>query len=159
MIRPPIRKMLNELYQPSLFHNEFIYPATAFPFKNHKIIIKATDILLKKGINNFEIKFTLDIKSSYSKRIHKIIVKKHLPITFIGFVRHEEILKMYKSKILIFSSKVESYPLPIFEAISANTPIIAYEEEYSRELLNNYKNVQFFNNELKLAEIIESKIM
>ena len=137
----------------------FIYPTLPRVHKNIEIICKAVEILEKKSINNFEVKITIDGKENkYAKYIFKKY--NHLKtIKFIGLQNKSSINDLYASSdAMIFPSKIETWGLPISEAITFNLPIIISDLEYAYESIGNYQNVFYFNhnNDFLLAKIIES---
>jgi glycosyltransferase involved in cell wall biosynthesis len=50
-----------------------------------------------------------------------------------------------KVDCLIFPSKLETWGLPITEAISHNLYILASDLDYAKESINDYKRTTFFN--------------
>ena len=137
----------------------FIYPTLPRVHKNIEIICKAVEILEKKSINNFEVKITIDGKENkYAKYIFKKY--NHLKtIKFIGLQNRSSINDLYASSdAMIFPSKIETWGLPISEAITFNLPIIISDLEYAYESIGSYQNVFYFNhnNDFLLAKIIES---
>lgn len=87
---------------------------------------------------------------------------KNKNITVKTVLSREEIFHFYNlSRTLILTSKIESYCLPIYEALNFNLKIIAPDELYVKEactpdlIINpdNYqetqRSIEFFNNRLK----------
>jgi glycosyltransferase involved in cell wall biosynthesis len=64
------------------------------------------------------------------------------------------------SKCLLFPSKLETWGLPISEAIFLKKDIIVSDLDYSKATVGNYSNVSFFNpnDKLQLAKIMKEYI-
>ena len=63
----------------------------------------------------------------------------------LGSIPREQVFKFYQTSILLFPSYLESFPLPLLEARLFNTPIIASDRPFAREILEGYPNVDFFD--------------
>lgn len=136
----------------------FFFPSLARSFKNFEIICKATDILNKKEINNFEIILTIDgTENRYSKEI--VDKYKHLKnIHFTGVISRDKVFEYYSQvHCLIFPSKLETWGLPISEAKEFNLPVIVADLPYAHETVGTYNQVCYFdcNNENELSKILE----
>lgn len=142
---------------------KFIYPASAEPFKNHEVIVKACELLKKRGIERYRVVFT--IKGDESKRVRALkrrTAKKELPVIFMGWLTAEELSKQYSTcDCLIFPSKIETFGLPLLEASVAGLTIIASDLDYAHEALKNSRSkTHFFPSEnhivlaAKMMEII-----
>lgn len=134
----------------SLKNNYFFYPTSEAVYKNYDCIFKACEILNKKLISNFKVFITIKQKEKINSR----------NIFFLGNLPREEVIKRYKDSVLIFPSYIETLGLPLVEARKAGTIILTSDCEFSHELLDDYKNVYFFNpfNPNELAKLIEDKI-
>ena len=155
---PKISKLSFKSY--SSIKNVFIYPSLPRFQKNYEVICKACEVLDKKKLK-YEILFTFNKNDCrYSKYISKISSK--IPnIKFIGRQSHEQMKKLYKSaSYLIFSSKLETWGLPISEAISYNIPLIVSNLAYAKETVGDYKKVIYFNpdNYIQLSNILNKII-
>ena len=132
--------------------NSFFYPATKEIYKNHDCIIKAITILNKEGINDFSVKLTLN----------KLINTKN--IDCIGHLNSEDMEQFYRSSVLVFPSYIETIGLPLLEARSVGSIILAAKTKFASEALENYENAYFFDpfrpNELAalMKSIINSEI-
>lgn len=136
----------------------FIYPASGLKYKNHEIII---DAVSKINHKNIKIYFTLNgNENDHIKSLKKIIDDKKLPIEFIGHNKLEEIYKMYQFCTLLFPSYIETYGLPLLEAKMHETPIIASNCAFSKEILDGYEKVKYFDpsDSQQLANIINEHI-
>lgn len=124
----------------------FFYPAGAHVYKNHELIVKAVAHMCDSGIKNFQVIFTLvGDENKVTKKISEEIYDKKLPIKLIGYTPIEKVYEYYQESILIFPSYIETFGLPLLEAKVHETPILASDCEFSREILNDYDKVKFFN--------------
>jgi len=153
----------NNKYNYKKKNNDIIFFYQSLPRfqKNFEVIVKACKFL-NKPIKKFKIYFTFSKNENrYSKYISKI--SKNVPqIKFIGRKKHVEILKIYKkTSLLIFSSKLETWGLPLSEAMYSKIPIIASNMSYARETLLGYKKKIFFDpdNHIKLANILNNFLL
>ncbi|MGM9892167.1 glycosyltransferase [Limosilactobacillus sp.] len=117
-------------------HHRFFYPATAYLYKNHQLILKAIRLLNGQGINNFQVSLTL--------------TKEQLPtannnVELLGFIPRQQVLKMYEDHVLIFPSYIESYGLPMLEAAQKADLILAADIDVTHEVLAGYSNVYYFD--------------
>lgn len=126
----------------------FFYPAAAYTYKNHTVIIKACRELQNEGINNYSVIFTLSgEENSYSKELKKISRQYNLPIHFVGNLPREKVLSLYSSTILLFPSFIETFGLPLLEAKTAHSPIIAADTSFGHEILAAYNDAHFFGKD------------
>jgi glycosyltransferase involved in cell wall biosynthesis len=123
----------------------FIYPATAFPYKNFEVIINAVKILNKKNIRNFEVIFTINgSENRYARKLKNLI--NNYKISYKGYMPTNELYNLYQTTdCLLFPSLVESWGLPLSEFIQMNKPIIAADLPYAHETTSGYGKVKFFN--------------
>ena len=123
----------------------FFYPATAFAFKNHKVIIDAVKALSSEEKAKIEVVFTIfGNENKLSRHIKKEIEEYKLPIQLIGTLDFPKMKEYYKSSYLLFPSYVETVGLPLIEAQYLNAPIIAADLEYARCSISTYKKVSYF---------------
>lgn len=134
----------------------FFFPSGFSTYKNHVTVIRAAKELINKGINDFEIVFTLnpDIKEIGGESL------ENLPVRLTGYMNYDDVLKMYSQSVLIFPSKLETFGLPLVEARFSGDIIIAGKTEFSCELLDRYENAVFFDvdNYKELAEKMSNVI-
>lgn len=146
--------------------NTFFYPALPRVFKNFEVICKASEILIKKGVTNFQVLFTISgNENRYSKYIYKSFnfIKN---IKFLGMQNMNSVFKIYnKASCIIFPSKLETWGMPITEAKFFLKPIFLADLAYAYETIGNYDKIKFFNpddpNQLALLmeEMIDNKII
>jgi glycosyltransferase involved in cell wall biosynthesis len=135
----------------------FFYPASGISYKNHKIIVDAVSLLKQQGIENYRVIFTLKgDENSHIKNLCKEVIKKSLPIDFIGQISIEDVYKYYSKSILIFPSYIETFGLPLLEAKMHKAPILASDSAFSHEILDGYDKVEYFDSHKydRLAELM-----
>ncbi|MFH1440793.1 MAG: glycosyltransferase [Candidatus Omnitrophota bacterium] len=137
----------------------FFYPAFPRFFKNFEVVCRASEVLLKQGIANFKIIFTIfGNENWYSKSIYNSF--KHIKnIIFLGLQKREDIINLYDAAgCLIFPSKLETWGLPITEFEKYNKPILLADLPYAHETLGTYGKAKFFspNNHKQLADAMKS---
>jgi len=135
----------------------FFYPASGLIYKNHEVIVNACKLLKDKGISNYKVVFTLKgDENKHIKRLKQIILDENLPIEFIGSVGIETVYEYYSKSILIFPSYIETFGLPMLEAKIHESPILASDCAFSREILDGYEKVQFFDpfDTLQLSKLM-----
>lgn len=104
----------------------FLYPATHMPFKRHDLIIDAAEKLVDIGLGKkFKVVFTLSgDESKYASALKQKVLTKGLPVEFAGWQARDALYTMYAQSVLLFSSELESFPLPLIEAASIGAPIV-----------------------------------
>lgn len=132
----------------------FFYPAAYASYKNHAVIMEASKILLKRGMSDFKIIFTVSENELKFKNTEKI------PIEYVGNIPYIDVLNYYSRSVLIFPSKLETFGLPLLEAGLTGSRILASDMPFSHEVLEGYKNVRYFNPEIpeKVADLMEQTI-
>lgn len=104
------------------------YPAAFYPHKKHQFIHELYVYCYKQNINfsDFEIWFTLS-KDDF-EQFKEIPFLKNL-----GKLDTEQMIDKYKkADALLFLSSMESYGLPLVEALTIHIPIIAPNLKYAR---------------------------
>lgn len=135
----------------------FIYPAGDALHKNHKLIIKACEILKAKGIP-YKVLFTMDAnESKYANELHLEVQKSGLNISFVGLLDSQEIMSLYQKATLIFPSYIETFGLPLLEARNVNGVVLCSDLPFAHEILKDYGNAYFFDtmSEKQLAYYME----
>lgn len=168
VVAPDIRNnniMKYEGYKNKLI---FFYPAAAFRYKNHRVLLKACRLLIQAGFNDYEVIFTITPdENKYAKKLYKYCEKYSLlsNIRFVGSMEREAVFEAYAKSVLVFPSFVESFGMPLLEARMSNSLILASDQNFSREILENYVNAYFFdasNAELLfqyMKDVISNKIV
>lgn len=140
----------------------FLYPATALPYKNHKLIVNACE-LLKKSHPGLDYSIFFTLSGDETREIlsmKKAVENEALPIEFIGRQSQDELAGLYAKSVLLFPSLLESWGLPLSEARAAGSPILAANLPYAREVLEGYQSARFFDpdNPIDLSRCISSCI-
>ena len=139
----------------------FICPIKPVFYKNIEVVFKAFEVLNKSKIYNYRFYITINgCENAYSKYLYRKY--KHLKnIHWCGALPMNELSNLYiKCNTLVFLSNLESWGLPLTEAIHYELNIIANEIEYSRESISDYKKVNFINGDdsIELSELLKSYI-
>lgn len=123
----------------------FFYPATAFTYKNHMTILKACNYIQSQRINDYEVIFTIcHDENRYTQWLYEYAKEHKLNVRFGGSIPREQVFEMYTKSVLLFPSFVESFGLPLLEARLSGTFIVASDCQFSREILDGYANVNYF---------------
>lgn len=127
------------------FH--FFYPATPFPYKNHKILLQALEIIGKRDnklLNKIRIHFTFE-ETDYKSLVKYAKTKNILRnVAFDGYLPKDKVFLYYNScSALLFPSVLETVGLPLLEAASLGRPIIVADSEYSRFVMKEYRGARF----------------
>ena len=127
---------------------DFFYPAAKILYKNHQCIYDACAILSKKGIKDYHISLTIEGNRSGDN------------IFYLGKIPFELVLEKYNTSTLIFPSYIETVGLPLLEARQMGTIILSSDCPFSREVLDGYENVYFFDpfKPQQLARLMEKVI-
>lgn len=116
----------------------FIYPAMPEPYKNMELIVNAEKVINEHNKHDIIFTFSGD-ENKYARKIRKS-AKGIENIKFIGWQTRENIFNLYHTYGLIFTSLIESFPIPFAEAKAYGVPIIAVGEDYAQEILEGYGN-------------------
>lgn len=101
----------------------FYYPANLWPHKNHRRVLQAFELFLKKATpeNNYEFIFTGHpdgweaLQSEFAS----------LPVRHLGFVRPAMLQRLYQgATALVDFSLYEGFGMPLLEAFEAGAPVI-----------------------------------
>lgn len=163
VIIPDIDVDINKYFEPTETNmKRFFYPAGALEYKNHRVIIEACKKLKEKGINDYNIIFTLKgNENAHIKALYREIMELNLPIEFVGSLPRENVFELYTKSILIFPSYIETFGLPMLEARLHKTIVLASDCPFSNEILQGYENAYFFDpfNVEELKGLIEQIVI
>lgn len=124
----------------------FFYPATAFNYKNHFTLLKAVKYAVEKGLDSYEVHFTIrKDENKYTQKLYEYVQKNELNVHFNGVIAREKVFEMYTQSVLLFPSFVESFGLPLLEAKLSDCYVIACDCPFSKEILNGYNKAFFFS--------------
>lgn len=108
---------------------EYISVSGTTPHKRLFLLLKAWEQITNPPT-------LLVISDKLNKKISKQL-KKLKNVTYVTNVERNEIIKYYEeSKCLIVTSKIESYCLPLYEALHFNLKILAPDEGYVNDVKN-----------------------
>jgi hypothetical protein len=112
---------------------KLFYPAAYYPHKKHNFLIKLNNFCRDNNIDfgHIEVWLTLDEKEFNPCETIKWVKN-------LGRLNSKEMNIYYqKADALLFLSSIESYGLPLIEAISLNLPILTVDYPYSRWICEN----------------------
>jgi len=133
----------------------FFFPATAMPYKNHRLLINAFSDLVHQKNNDYKLILTIKGNENKTSRLSKNrSLKLGLNIDFRGTIPSAEVFNLYSKSILVFPSFLETVGLPLIEGMAIGTIIFAYDAEYSREVLNGYSDAYFFKTKEELISLM-----
>lgn len=137
---------IEQVEKCSYQQNMFFYPTSIAVYKNNDLITEACNILNRKGINDFKVYMTLPENAI-----------KHPNIECIGVITREEVFTYYQKANLIFPSYIETIGLPLLEAKSVNSFILAAKCAYADNILADYSKALLFDpfDPNQLAELME----
>jgi len=124
-------KKLEKVKKVKKKENKFAYISFSYPYKNHYKLIKAFSLAFNK-CQKGELHLTVD--KNNRKLINKINLycRKGVPIYNHGTMNFEETSKLYaSSEFLIFPSTMESFGLPLIEAIHHQCKVIVADLPYA----------------------------
>lgn len=124
----------------------FIFPATAFYYKNHALIVEACHLLSAKGL---KFKVLLTINGTENSHVRKLVSAAHITlpqIQFLGFLDRTVLFSYYaQADCMLFPSLLESWGLPLTEFAALGKPILCADLPYSRASLSSYDFVAYFD--------------
>nr|WP_255764534.1 glycosyltransferase [Pectobacterium sp. IFB5596] len=127
--------------------NIIFYPATAFSYKNHEVLINALGIIGKDFLEENDIKLVLTInKNELSNFVSSLIDKHRLSdsIIFLGRIDKNKVSELYsRTRIMAFPSRLETFGLPLLEAAYYGLDILASDLPYSKEVLSEYNKASY----------------
>ncbi len=99
----------------------FLYPANLWPHKNHRRVLQAFELLLRRRERPLSFVFT-GHREGWEELRREF---PHLPILHLGFVTPSVLKALYEGALaLVFFSLYEGFGMPLLEAFAARTPVI-----------------------------------
>ena len=136
----------------------FFYPSFPRPFKNAEVCLEATRILENRGVRNFELWLTIDETiNRYAARMMDSFSDLK-SVRWLGILPRNRIFELYnQADCLLFSSRLETWGMPISEFRPFDKPILAADLPYAHETAGGHHQVKFFdpNDASKLADLME----
>ena len=131
----------NQNTENAIVENKIIlfYPAAYYPHKKHEFLNSLNNYLKQNNIefSNVEIWVTLGDNDFESLKSIKFLKN-------LGNLSSDQMNFFYKkANALLFLSSMESYGLPLIEAISINLPILTVDFNYSRSICED--SVYYFS--------------
>lgn len=124
------------------------YPASDYKYKNHIIIIRALSRLKEEdieSIKDIKVVFTLPKESVIYEQAKSYGVTEN--INFIGSISYEEVLRWYRScHAVLFPSYVETFGLPLIEAMMFGKKLLVSKCNYSEEIVSDYNLATYVNH-------------
>lgn len=126
---------------------KLIYPAASYPHKKHDFLISLHAYLQKNNINFGKVEILVTLKEVDFEMFKAIPFVKNL-----GVLSQDEMNFQYKNvQGLLFLSSMESYGLPLIEAVTLDLPVLTVDFPYSRWVCNDegyyfepYSEISFF---------------
>lgn len=142
---PPVEMLETPSYRLNQDKPIFFYPANGSAYKNHRTLLKACELLKKRGYQNYELILTVTGEENKGMRaLQKEAREKKLPITFQGPMPRRELFNLYAVSVLVFPSYIETIGLPLLEARSTGAWILAADCLYARDIVGDYDHACFF---------------
>lgn len=139
--------------------NRLFYPATPLKYKNHMFVLRVLKRLKEQDCLG---SLTLDLtltgeENDLSRELAAFARENNLPVNFLGRLPRSQVMERYANSSLIFPSYVETFGLPLLEARSSDTVVLASDCPFSREILSGYPAAFFFDpfDEDALFEILK----
>lgn len=104
------------------------YPATYSPYKNHDFLLSINEYAIKNNIDTSGIEIKLTLKEEEFNKYRSIKFVKNL-----GRLNEKHMnLEYQKTDVLLFLSSLETYGLPLVEALTIKLPVLVADFNYSR---------------------------
>jgi glycosyltransferase involved in cell wall biosynthesis len=140
----------------------FFYPAYPRTFKNIEQILTAVRQLEHDGFNKFELWLTMDgTENPYAAKL----VREYSNLTsvrWLGLLPRSEVMRLYaEADCLLFSSKLETWGMPITEFKATGKPILAADLPYAHETVGEYGQAAFFDigSDVRLPSMMKQAII
>lgn len=119
----------------------FFYPAFPRVFKNFETAIRLS------GDLNIPLLLTIDGQETRYSRYIKRLTKDSPSIHLMGRKSHTETMELLQeSALLLFTSRLETFGLPLLEAAKLGKKILTPYSPWAIEVLKGYPHVYFFRS-------------
>ncbi|MEO2075948.1 MAG: glycosyltransferase [Bacillus sp. (in: firmicutes)] len=147
VVPPLVKTEVKHFFKPTTpAFKTFFYPATEMVYKNHSLIVEACKELKAKRITDFKVIFTLlGNENDHVVNLYREVKEHDLPIEFAGNLPRDHVFELYTKSILLFPSYIETFGLPLLEAMLHKGIVLASDCPFSREILGGYENAYFFD--------------
>lgn len=125
----------------------FVYPASSVAYKEHITIAYAIKALY--NVNPMvakQIRIHLTVKKGDISCLGVFLRESNMEENFVFYegIPHNQVMTMLKGcNALLFPSVIETLGLPLLEAASLGTPVIANDMGYVHEVLKGYEGVRY----------------
>ena len=120
-----------------------IYPCVP---RCHKAVEDAIGIVTRSGLPSIQLVLTI---SGTENRYSRFLYKKYSHVSSIRFFRflsRDELIHLYsKSSLMIFTSRIETLGLPLYEYMQFMKPILAPNHPYATEALSSYSLAHIYD--------------
>ena len=124
----------------------WIYPTFPRHFKNVEVIGEALEILERDPAWSGEVLLTV---AGDEGRYARYLKRRFAALRTLKFIGRQDAARMAalyeEADGLLFSSKLETWGLPISEAQSHGLPMLVADMRYARETVGSYDGVTFFD--------------
>jgi glycosyltransferase involved in cell wall biosynthesis len=129
---------------------DFVYVASGEAHKNHKKLVEAWCILRENGLRpSLVLTISIETEPDLAEWIRAQSEQRDLHIELRGMQDREKLQELYlHTRCQIYPSLLESYGLPLVEAVSIGIPIIASERDFVRDVCTP---IQTFDPESALS--------
>lgn len=141
-----------------------LFVSTLFPYKNADKLIQAFARLQKIHKTSSQLRLKLvgrDPDGHQVKKLRKLSHELGISslVDFLGSVPHQDMAKFYQNaKVFVFPSSVETFGLPILEAMACGIPVVASNRMSVPEVVGDAGIVVNPDNIEKLADSISQVI-
>lgn len=122
----------------------FIFPTNTQNYKRFDLILKVAKYLKEISPTEDILVTVRGNETEEIRNLYNITQTKDLPIKFIGYQKHESVQSYFEYRNLLFTSELESFGIPLIEAMSQGCKILALKKGFSEELTNSYKQAYLF---------------
>lgn len=145
-----LRSQETHEFRSNLDQRFFIFPAQAYLYKNHGLLIEAVNLIKTHHPDLFkQLKILLTLDESSGNAICKQANKLGVLAAFdlIGSLEYSKLLSIFNAPgcALLFPSTIETIGLPLVEAASYGRSVVAPDLPYAREALAGYAGVHFLS--------------
>ena len=141
----------------------FFYPSTPDCHKNFELVCRASSILEEKyGNDRFKVVFTLDGTENRYATFLKNTWGHLASVDFHGYMSKEDLGRHYaEADCLVFTSRIETWGLPISEFMETGKPMILSDLPFAHESSSGSDFVAFcdVDNAERLASLMEEIIL
>lgn len=101
------------------------YPAATWPHKNHKVLLRACQILKQQNCFDGNLVLTGIAMQSHEeifKEIHQLGLEKHVKV--LGYLPRQDLPCLFSlARLMVFPSLFEGFGIPLVEAMACGCPV------------------------------------